>query len=270
MIFDVLIAIGAAYLALLVMLFLFQRRLVFPRGLERAGDPAESDAPEMRAVAYRASDGLALTAWYAPARNGPTVVYFHGNAGTLADRSFKARFLIDRGYGVLLTSYRGYGGNPGAPTEEGLYCDARGALDYLAGLGVPLAETVLYGESLGTGVAVQMALERKAAALILESPYSVLTDVAVHHYPWTPARWVMRDRFDSAAKIARLAMPVLVLHGERDRTIPIRFARRLFALAPEPKTFRSFPTGEHEGLYELGGGEAIDEFLRKHVRSDAD
>ncbi len=196
MIGSVLWAVAAAYVAILAMLYLFQRRLVFASARQPIGDPAESEAPEMRPVHYRTADGIALKAWYAPANDGPTIVYFHGNAGTLADRAFKARFLLDRGYGMLLTSYRGYSGNPGWPSEEGVYADARAALDHLASLGVPPASTVLYGELLGTGVAVQMALERAAMALIVEAPYTSLPDIAAHQYWWTPARWVLRDRFD--------------------------------------------------------------------------
>jgi fermentation-respiration switch protein FrsA (DUF1100 family) len=268
MIGGALWAIAAAYLAITAMLFLFQRRLVFASSRQPIGGPADSEVPEMRPLRYPTADGLELTAWYAPSRAGAaqrqlTIVYFHGNAGTLADRAFKARFLLDRGYGMLLTGYRGYGGNPGRPSEAGVYADARAALDYLASLGVPSARTVLYGESLGTGVAVQMALERQAAALVLESPYSSLTDVAAYHYWWTPARWVLRDRFDSLAKIGRVRMPILILHGERDLTIPIRFGRRLFAAAPEPKEFRAFSLGAHEGLFDEGAGEAIDDFLKR-------
>lgn len=245
-------------------LYLFQRRLVFqPSGAP--GEPSEAGVAEMSLVRFPSGDGLILTAWYKPVEGAPTIVYFHGNAGHFGERAFKARFFLDRGYGFLLTGYRGYGGNPGRPTEAGVYQDARAALDFLAARGTPAAAIVLYGESLGTGVAVQMARERPSAALVLEAPFTSLAEVAGHHYWWTPARWLVRDRFDSTAKIAGIRIPVLIVHGERDRTVPVKFGRRLFAAAVEPKEIRLLPDADHTDLYDHGAGEVVHEFLARRL-----
>jgi fermentation-respiration switch protein FrsA (DUF1100 family) len=262
---DIVTTAAAVYVAANGALYLFQRRLVFaPSGVP--GEPQAAGVPEMAWVSYATGDGLTLRAWYAPAKGDrPTLVYFHGNAGHFGDRAYKARYFIDQGYGFLLTSYRGYSGNPGRPTEERVYQDARAALDFLLAQGVPEAQTVIYGESLGTGIATQMARERPAAALVLEAPFTSLPDVAAGHYWWTPARWLLRDRFESAAKIDAIGMPLLIVHGERDRTVPVKLGRRLFAAAIEPKEFHLLPEAGHADVYEHGAGEIVHDFLARRV-----
>jgi len=260
-------AVGA-YLAVNGALYLFQRRLVFvPIG--KPGTPDAAGVPEMRVVRYTTADSSTLSAWYKPPEDAlPTLVYFHGNAGHLGERAFKARFFIDRGYGFLLTSYRGYSGNPGRPTEAGLYSDARAALAFLSSSGIAVNRTVLYGESLGTGVAVEMARLVRPAALVLEAPFTSLVDVAAARFWWTPARWLVRDRFDSLAKIPAIACPLLIVHGERDDTVPRKFGERLFGAAPEPKEFKVLLEAGHNDLFEHGAADLVDEFLRCRL-SDA-
>ena len=176
------------------------------------------------------------------------------------------RRLLDAGFGGLLVGYRGYGGNPGQPTEEGLYADGRASLRFAVGQGISPAATVLYGESLGTGVAVRMAREQAAtapvAAVVLETPYTSIAEVAGHHYPYVPARWLVRDRFDAASIIAAIRSPLLVFHAEDDRVIPISLARRLFAAAMEPKEARWFAAGGHGDLFDAGAGDTIITFIR--------
>ncbi len=262
---DLVVAGAAAiYLGANGALYVFQRRLVFvPIG--KPGSPAEAGVPEMRVARYRSADGLALKGWYGPAAGRPTIVYYHGNAGHFGDRAYKARFFLDRGYGFLLAGYRGYSGNPGRPSEAGVYEDARAALDFLAAQRVAPDDTVIYGESLGTGVASRMAAERATAALVLEAPFTSLPDVAAYHYWWTPARWLLRDRFESIARIAAVATPLLIVHGERDRVVPVRFGKRLFAAADEPKELCLLPEAGHDDLYSHGAGEAVADFLERHA-----
>ena len=177
-------------------------------------------------------DGLEITSWYSPARKPDkfTMVFFQGNAGHLGYRNYKVRPWLDAGYGVLMVGYRGFG-NPGTPSEEGLYSDARSpSINALHAKDVPDKALVFYGESMGTGVAVQMATEFEAAALILESPYTSLPDVGADRYPpLVPVRILMRDKFNSLEKIKDVHMPLLLMHGEIDQVVPIKFGKELFA-----------------------------------------
>jgi fermentation-respiration switch protein FrsA (DUF1100 family) len=169
------------------------------------------------------------------------------------------------GLGVLLLEYRGYGGNPGAPTEAGLYADADAALDFLSQDGIPASRLVIYGESLGSGVAVHMAAERELAALILEAPFTRLADAASYHYSFVPVSVLLRDRFDSLSAIGKIRAPILILHGERDRVIPVRFGRALLAAAPEPKEGWFSPDAGHEDLARFGALDAVFDFIARRV-----
>jgi fermentation-respiration switch protein FrsA (DUF1100 family) len=263
-----LTALAVGYATIVGTLYLFQRQLIyFPNST--VPDRVTAGLPEMVVLGLETADGLVLRAWWhPPAGDGmPVIVFFHGNAGHLGHRGFKLRPFLDRGYGVLSLAYRGYSGNPGSPTEEGLYADARAALAYVDAADIDLSRVVLYGESLGSGVAVQMASERAVGALVLEAPFSSLADVAQSHYPFLPVRLLVKDRFDSLAKIAANAAPVLVLHGERDSTIPMRFGRRLFEAAHEPKRMQTFPDAGHNGLYGHGAGEVVFGFLEQYFQT---
>jgi uncharacterized protein len=176
-----------------------------------------------------------------------------------------ARF-AEAGLGVLLLEYRGYGGNPGAPSETGLYTDAAAALDFLLQhKGVPVNRLVIYGESLGSGVAVHMAAGREIGALILEAPFTRLADAASYHYPYVPVSVLLRDRFDSLSAIGRIRAPILILHGKRDRVVPVRFGHALLAAAPEPKEGWFSPEASHEDLARHGALDAVFDFIRRRV-----
>jgi hypothetical protein len=261
---------AAGYAGVVGLLYAGQRSLLF---LPDDGRPSvhASGVPEMREVRLATADGLELTGWYAEAAPGrPTVVYLHGNGGHIGYRGSRVRPYLDAGLGVLLVGYRGYGGNPGRPSEDGLSRDARAGLDFVLGRGVPAAEIVLYGESLGTAVAVRTAAEMAAAgtpvgALVLEAPMSSIVDVAAHHYPWAPVRWLMKDRFEAAGHIAAVATPVLVVHGEADAVVPVRFGRALFEAARDPKRALWVEGGGHEDLHAFGLGEAVLRFVGETV-----
>ena len=243
----------AVYLALVGGMYVFQRNMLYVPS-DATPSPVASGVPEMEVVKLSTTDGLELSSWYRPADgNRPTIVYFHGNGGHIGYRGTKVRPYLDAGLGVLLVSYRGYGGNPGSPDEEGLYRDGRAAMAFLATKDVPPERTVIYGESLGTGVAVHIAAEqartlRPVGALVLEAPLSSAADVGAHHYPWAPVRWLMKDRFESKTKIAEVGTPVFIYHGERDRVVPIRFGRALFDAAVDPKESLWIPDAGHAGL----------------------
>lgn len=257
---ELFIGLGGGYALIAGLMFAFQRRLIYLPD-RTPSTPAASGVPEMTPVEYRTADALALTGWYAPPPEpeAPLLVYFHGNAGSIADRAEKVRPFLDAGFGVLLAGYRGYGGNPGRPSETGLLADARAALDHLAEAGIAPQRTILYGESLGSGVAVALAAERPLGALVLEAPFTSIVDVAAGAYPWLPVRLAMIDRFNSLARIKSVAAPTLILHGERDRTVPVRLGRHLLDHADEPKTGVFFPEAGHTDLHDHG---AVDDVMR--------
>jgi len=220
----------------------------------------------MSPVKIKTEDGLSLLAWWSkpPSANKPVIAFFHGNAGTLGYRHFKIRPLLDQGYGVLLLAYRGYSGNPGTPTEEGLYADARGVLKFLEEKGVPEKHRVFYGESLGTGIAVYLASMGHGGAIILESPYTSIADVAAARFPIFPVRALVKDQFDSLSRIHRIRIPLFVVHGERDNVVKATFGKTLFAEANEPKEASFIKAAGHIDLYRHGAGERIVKFIEKH------
>jgi len=261
----VLLAGGVVILLLVAALGVFQRRLIYmPMG--RPGTPGAAGLPSAREVSYTTEDGEPLAGWFLPAdgpRPAPAVLFLPGNAGNRSYRAPLAAALADAGLAVLLVDYRGYAGNPGAPSEQGLAADARAALSYLQALPeVDPDGIVVFGESLGTGVAVTLAAERPAAALILRSPFSSLTSVARLHYPLLPVQAMLWDRFDSMDRIARVSCPVLVLAGERDRIIPVEESRRLFEAAAEPKRFVLIPDAGHNDMVLLAGPKVLDAIRR--------
>jgi len=205
-----------------------------------------------------------IIAWHSPAPPGaPTLVFFHGNGGGIAMRHWRIRRGQKSGYGVFVVEYRGFSGLAGTPSEEGLYADARAALDWLGAHGVPSTSTILYGESLGSGIAVKMATERSVAGVILEAPYTSTVDVAALNYWMFPVRWLMWDRFDSLARIKDIQAPLLVMHGAADTTIPQSQGRALLDAALEPKLGYFPDDAHHLDLILHGGYEQIDEFIAK-------
>ena len=255
----------ATYGVLVGGLYVFQRQLLYFPDLEHPelGDLA---ALGVREVSLRTVDELSLLSWYLPPSDGrPVIAYFHGNGGHIGYRTERLRWFARAGYGVLMAEYRGYGGNPGTPTESGLLADGIAALDFLGGAGITPNRLVIYGESLGSGVAVPLAVRREVAALILEAPFTSVAEVAQYHYSFIPASTLVRDRFDSRVSIGHLKAPILVLHGERDRIVPLRFGRALFDAAPEPKELWVAREAGHEDLVRYGAFEAVLDFLRRRV-----
>jgi hypothetical protein len=253
------VAIAAGVYALLVAnLFVFQRSLLYPANRYHP-TPAAMRVPDMQPVTLRTRDGLDLVAWYGAPRDGkPTVLSFHGNGDFIGAHAAFARLLLDRGYGALLTSYRGYSGNPGSPTETGLYDDGRAAMDFLEARG---ATIVVHGFSLGSGVAVQMATERKVAGMILDAPFTSAADVAASAYPFVPVHMLMHDHFDNLAKIGALSVPVLVTHGTRDEVVPADQFDRIYEAVRGPKTRNRVEGATHNDLWQRGGGGAALGFL---------
>jgi len=253
------------YLMVLTILFFMQRQMLFHR---TTAAPMLNDATLVERrdiVCLTTADGLNLSSWYFRARRAgaPTILFLHGNAGDIGNHLPFARFLIDAGYGVLALEYRGYGGNPGSPSETGLYDDARAAFAFLQQQGIPNQRIVLFGESLGTGVAVEMASEHRVAAMVLRSPYTSMVDVAALQFPYLPVRWLVRDRFDVLPKIGASHAPLFVFHGEVDTLIPIDLGKRLFDAAPEPKSWLTILGVGHNDVQTPAAEHAVLEFLSR-------
>ena len=257
------------YVLLILVLFFIQRSLLYFPSNEKL-DLSQYAAIGLEEVKLNTEDGLELTAWFRrpdPARDSDTFLLFHGNAGHIGHRVEKFRRILEAGYGFLFLEYRGYGGNPGKPTEMGLHTDARAALDFLASREIPYEKVILYGESLGCGVAVRAATEHHFSAVILEAPYTSIADVAQRQFWFLPVRWLVQDRYDTLAIINRITSPVVVMHGEQDDVIHVSFGKRVFEAAPEPKAAWFFEDAGHNNLKEFGFDTRLLDYLqRNHSR----
>ncbi len=238
------------YLIFIAVFYVMQRQFIyFPKKSSKA-TPTDAGVSTMKIVSLQTADGLKLQAWYQPAKTGkPTLIYFHGNAGAISDRAALIKPYLDQGYGVLLVTYRGYSNNPGRPSEQGLYRDGAAAMKFIQQQNISAQCLVLFGASLGSGVAVELATKYKIAALILQSPYSSLADVGRHHYPYLPVRTLLKDRFNSIKKIKQIHVPLFIVHGENDRVIPAKFGYKLHAAANEPKQMHTYAWKGHNNMF---------------------
>ncbi|MFD2262539.1 alpha/beta hydrolase [Lacibacterium aquatile] len=229
----------------------FQRSLqYFPA--KQIEEPSAYGLSGFSDLRLASGDGTPLQAWHRPARQGfPTILYFQGNGGNIAGRAGFFRLMGEAGFGVLALSYRGYGASAGNPSEEGFYQDARALIAYAERqLSLMPDRILIYGESIGTGVAVQMATEYPVAGLVLQAPYTSITDLAAASYPWLPARLLLKDRFESLSKIPKVKAPLLLFHGELDGVVPVSYGRALFAAANEPKQAVFYP-GVHHADFDI-------------------
>jgi fermentation-respiration switch protein FrsA (DUF1100 family) len=245
-----LMTFGTLYAAVVSGLFLMQREMMYAPA-RRDPSPEEAGLTGVERVRLATSDGETVVLWFAPPAQGrPVVLFLHGNAGAMADRADRLAFYQARGLGAAFLSWRGYGGSTGRPSEAGLQADGLAALAFLADRGIGPGRVVLVGESLGTGVAVQLAARQNVGAVVLEAPFTAAVDIAADAYPWVPVRWLMRDRFLSRDHIGRVRAPVLILHGEADRVVPFAMGRALHDLANPPKEFVSLGPVGHEALFD--------------------
>jgi len=246
-----LFVIIGIYLMILAAFFAFQRSLLYFPSRDSVPLSEARANRSFREFPVRAEDGIDLKAWYAPATTKPfTFVFFHGNADSLSSASSVSDPYVAAGYGFLVTEYRGYSGLPGKPTEAGLYADGRAYINGLIAQGVRSEDMILFGHSLGTGVAVEMAEEFHVGGLILLAPYLSISKMAQVEYPFLPAQLLTRDRFENAAKIESIHAPLLIANGANDQLIPPAQGRQLYELANEPREFKSLPNHGHNDLFD--------------------
>ena len=252
------LALAALCTCLLLVLVAYfgQRKLIYFPDRTRV-PPGELGLAGVEERVLRTPDGERLVAWYAKAKPGePTLLYFHGNGGGLRERADRIRQFTGEGWGVYMMAYRGYAGSTGAPTETANVADARLAYGALLLEGVAPEAVIAYGESLGTNVAARIAVERRVGGLILEAPYTSIAELGSQIHPYLPVDLLLIDRYETDKVIAQVKGPILVIHGARDRTVPVGMGREIAGLANEPKQLVILPNAGHNNLY-LDGNDAI-------------
>ncbi len=254
-----LIFLAALLTGLLVIGYLMQRSFLFPAPKNYSSSPPSG----YESVETRTSDGLTLKAAYRPATNGkPVLVFFHGNGDSIAGADVATRQLVDAGYGAMLIEYRGYGGNRGSPHEAGLYKDGEAAISWLSGKDIKPGNLVFIGNSIGSGPATEMAARHSPSALILISGFASLPSVVADLYPFLPTNLLIRDKFDSAAKLDKVAAPILLLHGADDQLVSADHASRLKRANPKAELV-IVPEKGHELAYTLVAQNQILDWLSK-------
>jgi len=257
-----------AYVSTCVIVFIFQRSLLFARGGDIFRDPS-SMGWSFSEVWLEHELGRAH-AWHIHTDDARgTVIFSHGNAGTIADRLESVEDFVWLGFDVLIYDYGGYGKSDGKPSESRCYADIRAAWDFVVGdVGVEPSDIVLFGRSLGAGPTSWLATQVKPAAVILESPFFSVPQIAQERFPFLPARWLTRDRFDSGSRVDEIEVPLLVIHSRDDELIPYHHGEQLFAEATEPKQFLAINGGHNDGWYTSREKyrAAISEFVDHAVR----
>ncbi|MCH8967142.1 MAG: alpha/beta hydrolase [Planctomycetes bacterium] len=243
----VIIAV-ATYAAVCLVVGLGQRRMIYFPTSEYHSIPTDVGLA-FEEVMLETADGLSLVAWYVPAVEAKgSVLFCHGNAGNISDRLHGIRLFHDLGYHVLIFDYRGYGRSGGSPGELGTYADAEAAWRHLVDARQEQpGRVVIFGRSIGGAVAIELAVRRTPGALIVESTFTRLADIARIHYPLLPVALLLRHHYDSQSRVSELKCPKLFLHGRGDELIPLANGRALFAAAAEPKEFVETPGGHNTG-----------------------
>ena len=255
-----LIAAAAVFGGFVALMYVAQRSLMYhPERLRTP--PAAAGLFDAQEIVLDTADGEKVIVWYVPPQDGKLLMlYFQGNAGSLRTRADRFRAFVEDGTGLVALSYRGYGGSTGSPSERGLIADAQAAYAFAVAR-TPAERIVVFGESLGGGVAVALAATHRIGGLVLEAPFTSAADIGAAAYWFLPVRLLMKDPFRSDALIGKVSVPLLILHGARDGVVPVALGERLFSLANEPKRFVRFAEGMHHDLDQHGALDAVRLFL---------
>jgi len=232
---EIIIGILVVYSSVLIVLFIFQRNLMYhPDENNYFGDKLEVNIEKVK---IKTSDKINLLSWFhkKDLKKFKTIIYFHGNAGTLENRIHKLNHFKDMNVNFLIISWRGFSGNDGKPSEEGLYVDGNSAINWLKNLGLSEEDIIIYGESLGTGIATEIAQNRNFAGLVLETPFTSMVEAAKNFYPYIPVGLLLKDKYKNNLKIKNINIPVLVMHGESDQIVPFWMGKKIYEMANQPK-----------------------------------
>ncbi len=258
---NLLLSLAGSFALIGIIARLLHRYFIYIPDRTRVA-PKDAGFSGVEEIVFKAADGTKLIAWYLPAGEPkPTLLYFTGNSGNVANRAGKITRIRSDGYGVFMLNYRRYGGSEGWPSEARNTADAVSAYDCLRGLGVAPHDIVAYGESLGTAVATRLALQRQVKAVVLEAPFTSAVDVAKLMWKGFPLGLIMVDQYRTIDRIGDVKEPLFIIHGGRDNVIPLDLARRVYHAANEPKSMAVLPQGSHNDLFERGAWEKVQGFL---------
>ena len=220
---------------------------------------------EIEKVNIRTSDNINLVGWFhnKSLDNYKTILYFHGNAGKLENRIYKLNHFKDLDVNFLIIAWRGFSGNEGKPTENNLYIDGNSAIDWLKKKGVAEKDIIIYGESLGTGIATEISQNKNFAGLILETPFTSMIEAAKNFYPYVPVELLLKDKYKNQEKIKNINIPILVMHGKADQIVPFWMGKRIFDLANNPKYSYFTEYDDHMMEYDSKLVSALDDFLNR-------
>ena len=241
------------YVLLIIALFFFQRNLLYHPSVDNyLKDQVAKEPSEIEKIKITTSDNIDLVGWFynRNLNKFKTILFFHGNAGSLENRTYKLNHFKNLDLNFLIIAWRGFSGNKGKPNEIGLYEDAKSAIKWLEAKGINEKNIILYGESLGTGVAIEVAQNKNYAGIILESPYTSMVNMGKKYYPFLPVRFLLKDRFESYKKIDKVFIPILIIHGKVDKIVPFAMGKKMYELANEPKFFYSPEYGDHMADYD--------------------
>ena len=247
---ELIIGIVVIYISVLIILFIFQRSLMYhPLENNYFGDKLEVNVEKVKITT---SDNINLLGWFHKKnlKKFKTIVYFHGNAGNLDNRIHKLNHFKDMEVNFLIIAWRGFSGNKGKPTEHGLYLDGMSAVNWIIDQGAKEEDIILYGESLGTGIATEIAQNKNFAGIILETPFTSMINAAKEFYPYIPVNLILKDRYENYKKIKNINIPILIMHGEKDKIVPFKMGKKIYQLANEPKYFYSTKHDNHMMVYD--------------------
>ena len=245
-------------------LFIYQQQRVIQHNvIQLKFTPEQTGLTDYEYANVLTEDGIQLVGWYVPAKDGnKTIVFFHGNGQIIGTSTGGVSYFIGLGYGVLFAEYREYAGHAGKVTEEGLYLDANAYVEWLLNSkNLQQKDLIFYGESLGTALALKMAKSYDGAAVVLLAPFSSILDTAKKHYWYLPVDLMLKDTFFNDRLISSVDEPILMIHGDEDRVVPIEYGRKLYNIAPNGTEFVTVAGGNHSNLYKVGALNHIERFL---------